>query len=431
MNESRFFIKHKGILLAATCILLSLSAVFSLQIFASSTFINDTDYFNRNQIEKGKNYCETKRTLWISSILLTGTTLILLSASKTGIRLRVALAMISDGKPWLMTLLTSITTLGLLKLVKAPLSFYSSFTVGHRFGISSQTLSGWFYDYLTGATINITILTIGLMSLYTFMSFWEQKWWIPGALMTIGAAAILTWIGPVVIAPVFNSFTPLENKELEQKIYDLAKKANVPVSKILVVDASKRTKALNAYYTGLANTRRIVIYDNLLENLSNDEIVSIIAHELGHWKKNHIKKGLALAVGGIFCSAFFLFKLMEFICKERLWGLYKPADSATIPLLLLIVIFIQTASIPIESIISRAFEREADQIALELTDDPESFISVERKLAISNLADIRPPQWYAFLFHSHPTVMERIKAAIDYSRLKRGENLQKKADSNL
>jgi STE24 endopeptidase len=379
-----------------------------------TTPFSEETYFNARQIEQGKAYTGTKRAIWFSSLLLTGITLMFLAFTQTGLRLRVALAIKANGREWLMTLMMISTIFVLLRLVKAPLAFFSSFTIPHRFEISNQSLEGWIGDYFLSSLINGVILIFTIMVLYKLMTVFKKRWWIVSAFFVSGGTILIFWLSPLVIAPLFNDFTPLENPELESKIHLLAEKALVPVDEILVINASKRTKALNAYYSGIGNTRRIVIYDNLLKELNNDEILSIIAHELGHWQKNHILKGLIAGCGGIFIALYAIYLLLAYCCSEKIFGLYTPSDPGTIPLLLLIVFVIQTVAIPPECILSRYFERQADEAALELTGDADSFINIEQKLAISNLSDITPPEWYVFLMHTHPPVMERIKTAVEY-----------------
>ena len=381
---------------------------------SSGADLSESTYFNAQQIAKGENYSQTRRTIWFATLLLTAITLIFLTGTQTGLRLRVALAIKSNGREWLMTLMMISITVVLLRLVKAPLIFFTSFTIPHRFEISNQSLGGWVSDYLLSSLINGVILIFFIMVLYKLMTIFKKRWWIVSAFFVSGGTVFLFWLSPLVIAPLFNDFTPLDNPQLESKIRLLAEKAAVPVDQVLVVNASKRTKALNAYYSGIGNTRRIVIYDNLLKELNHEEILSIIAHELGHWKKSHILKGLFLGCGGIFIGLYLIYYLLGQACAKKMFGLYTPSDPGTIPLLLLILFIIQTAAIPPECILSRVFEREADQVALELTDDADSFISIEKKLAISNLADITPPDWYVFLMHTHPPVLERIQMGLDY-----------------
>lgn len=406
------------------CVLLL--AVFSCSILHAVPVA--TQYFNETQIARGAEFQSAKRMLWFYGTLITTGTLLILTAGKTGIRLRVALAMKAKGHPWLLTLFMSAATITILRLVRAPMLFYSSFTVNHRFGLSNQSLSGWIWDYLLAFGVSLLISVFSLSLLYFVMERCKSWWWLPAGLLAISGTALLVWCGPVFIAPLFNTYTPLKDVTLKAKILKLAEKARVPVKEVLVVNASKRTKALNAYYTGLAGTRRIVLYDTLLSKLSHREILSIVAHELGHWKAKHIQKGLAIGALGILFAAYVLFWIMREICSEKLWGLYEPADSGTVPLVLLIILLIQLLGRPVECSISRVFEREADHTALILTDDPEAFISVERKLAIRNLAEIHPPEWFVFLMHTHPPVLERIQAALSYRQMSKGQllNLQRK-----
>jgi len=375
-------------------------------------------YFNDQQIIKGTSYSHTKITMWLISLAVTAGTLLFFIATKVGLRLRVALAMKANGKQWAMVLLMSTAVFISLKIVKIPIAFYSSFTIPHRFELSNQSLYSWITDYIISSFIDGTILIVSIVVLYKLLASFKKYWWVISAFFISGGTVFLFWAAPLLISPMFNTFTPLENKPLKQQIFNIAEKANVPVNEILVIDASKRTKALNAYYSGVFNTKRIVIYDNLLKNLKNEEILSIIAHELGHWQHKHIIKGLLLACLGIFFSLYLLSLVLSWSCRHNYFGIHEPSDPGSIPLFLLLIFFIQIAVIPAESITSRIYEREADKSALKLTLDPESFISIEQKLAISNLADVQPPHWFVFLTYSHPPVLKRIQMAIDFKNEK-------------
>jgi STE24 endopeptidase len=217
--------------------------------------ISEKTYFNSQQIKRGKRYMGIHRKLWLAKLLLTLVTLILLIATPTGLRLRIALAIKANGRQGLMTFLMISITVILLKLIKAPLAFFSSFTIPHHFEISNQTLIGWLEDYLLSSLIDGAILIFTIMVLYKLMTVFRKRWWIVSAIFISTGTTCLFWLSPLVISPLFNSFTPLQNHSLEIKIRKLAQKAKVPLDEILIINASKRTKALNAYYTGLGNTQ--------------------------------------------------------------------------------------------------------------------------------------------------------------------------------
>jgi STE24 endopeptidase len=224
--------------------------------------------------------------------------------------------------------------------------------------------------------------------------------------LTLGFAA------PVVIEPLFNRFTPLNDVELAARLQAVAERARVPVKEVLVSDASRRTRKSNAYVSGLGKTRRLVLYDTLLAQASPAELSLVVAHELGHRRARHLIKGTLLGMVGL---AAFIAILWALLCSPGLrTAVGAPGgagDPRVVPFVLLLAVILQTLGMPFAAALSRRWEREADRFSLELTHDLDSFENAHRALATANLSDLDPPRPIYLAFFTHPTPPERIETA--------------------
>ncbi len=290
-----------------------------------------------------------------------------------------------------------------LNLIILPLDFYRSFVVEHRFLLSTQTAGAWFGDYVKSLIISISINTVGLTALFLLFTHWTQRWWI---LAGAGLSLFLilgTYLYPIVIDPLFHNFTPLQDEAMSAEILDMADRAGIQVEEVLVADASRRTHKANAYFTGLGRTKRIVLYDTLVSGFTPEEVMVVVAHEMGHWRYNHIVKNILMSIAGIFIS-FYLFKILLDIMGIT-------PGLRVIPMALLFFMLLSLLTMPLQNGISRAFERQADREALVLTEDCESFISLKQRLAEANLSIVKPHPLVKFVLYSHPPIIERIQAA--------------------
>lgn len=295
----------------------------------------------------------------------------------------------------------------LTRLLSLPLDFYRGFTVERRFGLSTQTAAGWFADYGKSAAIGLVISAAALTGLYFLITRYPLHWWLPaGAAFSI-FLLLSTYLYPLLIAPLFYRFTPLEDQELQAGIRQLAGKAGIEVEGVLVADAGRRTSKANAYFSGLGRTRRIVIYDTLLENFAPREVYAVIAHEMGHWRYRHLQQGIAAGSAGSFIALYALYLLL------RRMGLH--ADFRALPLALVFFALLSMAAAPVQNAISRSQERRADQFALTLVGEPAPFVSLYRNLALTNLAVVQPHPLLKALLYTHPPLLERIEAALKYA----------------
>jgi STE24 endopeptidase len=240
-----------------------------------------------------------------------------------------------------------------------------------------------------------------------------ERFWIGGTVLVVGAAAAFTWLAPVVLAPVFNRFESLPAGRLRSEVLDLGRRAGVKIGEVYRVDASRRSTAINAYVDGLGSTKRVVLYDNTIRELRPAELRSVVAHELAHVEGNDIPRGLLFVALVAPLGVLFVQLSAGALARRRGDDLRSPAALPALALSVALAAFV--LGVP-GNRLSRAVEARADTFALELTRDPQGFIDLQQRLAVSNLADPEPPAALHAVFGTHPTTMERIGAAVAYRR---------------
>ncbi len=321
------------------------------------------------------------------------------------------------GNRWALQVVLGVFAVAVVgRLVTLPLSAYGE-VVRHRYGLSTRSWGLWTRDVLVSTAIDAALTALALVALVWLARRAPRAWW---ALASAGAAVLVvvgSFLWPVVIEPAFNSFQSMPAGQLRSDLLDLAEENGTPVQDVLVSDASRRTTALNAYVSGFGSTRRIVVYDTVLDRLPDEQVESIVAHELGHVANGDVLTGTLLgALGGAGGVALLGWALSSPRLLRRA-GAQGPGDPAVVPLALLLVAVGTLVATPVQNLVSRQVEARADVHALDLTGDPEAFIAVQRGLAGSNLSDPSPPAAWRWYFGSHPTVAERIALAEDWARL--------------
>lgn len=276
-------------------------------------------------------------------------------------------------------------------------------------GLVTQPWRGWAVDLIKQLAIE-SLLAAGAGSAMTALTRrYPRGWWLPAAAGSVALGTLLGALAPVLLDPVFNDFEALPEGELRSDVLSLARAAGVEVGEVYSVDASRRTTGANAYVTGLGPTKRVVLFDTLINRYSRDEIRVVVAHELAHVRHRDVLRGIAYAALVAPVSALAVQRLSWSLSPER-------RTPQALPALALAAALVTAPSALIGNRLSRALERRADQFSLELSRSPEAFISFEKAVALQNVADPTPPRWVSSLLASHPPTLERIGAALAYGR---------------
>ncbi|WGL53803.1 M48 family metallopeptidase [Nocardioides sp. BP30] len=355
--------------------------------------------FTPAQIERATAYSHAARWLGRSSLVVSVLVACLLGFTRFGRAVDARLR----GPWWLRTtvLVVLVTVLG--RIVTLPFDI----ALQHqqlRYGLSRQSWASYLSDLGIGTGVTVVATAIAVVVLLGIARRWQRAW--PAIAGVVIAALVLlgSFVYPVLVEPLFSDFTSLPQGDLRTQIMQLAAKEHVHLDDVLVVDASQRTTELNAYVTGFGSTRRVVLYDNLIHDLPRGEVLSVVAHELGHAHHDDVLSGTLLGVAAAFLGV----GLLGLLLGRRGTRL---RDPAVVPLLLALFALASVLALPVENTISRQIETRADVAALETTGDEGSFVALQRRLAISALADPTPPAWSQFLFGSHPTALQRIAVA--------------------
>jgi STE24 endopeptidase len=301
---------------------------------------------------------------------------------------------------WLSLLVTVFTL---------PLNFIA-YRLAKEYGINTQTFSHWLKDEVIDFWVNYVLMLMIVSVLYWLIRKFEKRWWFYAWLLSIPFIVFLTFIQPVVIDPLYNDFYPLRDKELEAKILTLAEQANIPAEHVFEVNMSEKTKALNAYVTGIGPNSRIVLWDTTLERLQEDEILFIMAHEMGHYVMKHIYWGVAGYVLLTLIGLYVTNKLMKWVIQH--WGvslhIKNIKELNSLPLFFLIISLLSFSVSPLVNAVSRYEEHAADRYAIELTKNTEAAISSFQELTRAGLSQVNPPYLVKIFRYGHPTILERI-----------------------
>jgi len=296
----------------------------------------------------------------------------------------------------------------LIELILLPLSYYRGYVVEHRFGLSNQTISMWFMDYLKENIISLTITSLAMTGIYALMVYMPGHWWIVSSVVLAVFIIILSYLYPILIDPLFYNFKKLEDENLREQIVDIADKANIEVKDVMVSDASRKTGKVNAYFAGVGGSRRIVVFDNLINNFSDQEALSVVAHEIGHWYNRHIFKNIII---GAVSGTLGLFLLHLIFSRSGMLG-----DFRSILVIILLISVVSFLMMPASNAVSRFFERQADSFAVQATGNPDAQINLMVKLGQSNLSSVSPAGYIRFFLYSHPPIMERIETAKTFNK---------------
>ncbi len=284
-------------------------------------------------------------------------------------------------------------------------------------GLSTQSLGAWLADQGKALAIGAVIAGAGAAALSALIRRSPRRWWVPGTAVVVGYGAVASLAAPIVIAPLFNDFDPLpQSSELRASVLELGDRGGVEIGEVYRVDASRRSSALNAYVAGIGPTKRVVLYDTLIDGAPQPELESVVAHELAHQAHEDIPRGILFAA---LVTPIGLIGVRELSAAFAWRSGAEPGSAPAVPALFLAIALVSfVANVPANQL-SRKVEASADAFALRITQDPKALTDLQVRLAERNLSDVDPPGWVTTLFGTHPTTLERIGSARAWSGLQR------------
>ena len=294
-------------------------------------------------------------------------------------------------------------------LLSIPFSLYSTFRIEKKYGFNTMTFRIWITDTIKSLLISSVLMGILISTGLFIVQRSPDFWWFWVWCFFFVFSIFMMYIAPYVIEPLFHKFTLIDDEALEGGIRNLMQKAGIKVSRVFKMDASKRTKHTNAYFTGIGKVKRIVLYDTLIEKMGNGEILSVLAHEAGHWKKKHLLKHLIVTECIALIVMYVSFRVLQ---SDLLLNIFKITDGtffAKVVILGFIGSIVSFPFSPIFNYFSRRHENEADSFSYKLTGDAENMISALVKLSKDNLSNLHPHPLYALFHYSHPPVLQRIR----------------------
>ncbi len=293
--------------------------------------------------------------------------------------------------------------------ISIPFSLYDAFKIENKHGFNTTTLKLWITDLVKSLLLTTIlagiVLSIGLLLVQSSPHFWWV--WIWGFFLIF--SLFITYISPYVIEPLFNKFTPIEEEGLIDKIREMMQKIGIRVSRVFKMDASKRSRHTNAYFTGLGKVKRIILYDTLLEKMDRDEVLAVLCHEAGHWKKKHVLKLFIISEIVSLIAIYIAFRILKTDLLTDLFQIEPETFFTKLVILGFIGSIVSFPFIPLNNYISRRFEKEADHFAYELTGNKDSVTRALIKLSKDNLSNLSPHPLYAVVYYSHPPVVQRIE----------------------
>src|SRR5216117_3405060 len=303
-----------------------------------------------------------------------------------------------------------------LSIPGLPFAWYAQFKIEERFGFNTTSIETWIADRIKGLLLALLLGYPLLLLVLKLIEWTGTNWWLWAAAVVISFQLLLLLIAPAIIMPLFNKFTPLPEGELRQRLFALAQRTHFPTHSIEVMDGSKRSRHSNAFFTGLGRFRKIVLFDTLIAQLTEPELESILAHEIGHYKKRHIIKMLSVSIAGVFVA----FAAIAWLARQqwfyRAFGFEHQGGFAAANVVRALLLFGLLAGTiifwlsPFINSWSRRFEYEADAFARAKMGEAQSIVHALRKLSEKNLSNLTPHPLYSDFYYSHPTLLERERA---------------------
>jgi STE24 endopeptidase len=295
-------------------------------------------------------------------------------------------------------------------LVELPFSYFNTFVVEQEFGFNRSSLKLWIADLIKETLVGASLFAAIFSVLLLLIAWSPGFWWFWGFLLLLAVQFLMAVLYPVVLAPLFNKFEPVRDEELSEKIRTRMEKSGIRVKKILQMNAGLRSRHTNAYFTGIGKTKRIVLFDTLLESHTHDEVLAVLAHEAGHYRKRHVLKQLIIFASFSLAAFYGTWLFIQWPLVFKTFGFSTPAPYAG---LFLAGVFLRKAGFflqPLYMKISRRFEKEADIFSAGMPGGTAPMIGALKRLAADNLSNLHPHPLYVWFHYSHPPVVERVAA---------------------
>ncbi len=316
----------------------------------------------------------------------------------------------AGGGHWSMAGFLVLVPLG-LSVFSLPLGWYGQFRLEERFGFNTTTPATWWVDWVKGILLSL-VLGVPMAALVLWLFAVSDWWWLWAWGSVMAFQLLMVILAPQIIMPLFNKFTPLPDGPLKNRLLALGERTGFCARTIQVMDGSRRSRHSNAFFTGFGRWRKIVLFDTLIEQLQEEELEAVLAHEIGHYKKGHIPKTLALSAAGSLVGFWVVSLLVKQAWFVEAFG-FQFQSGQLVPALLLLLLLGSTVSfwlLPLGNLLSRKYEYEADAYAAGVMGGTDSMIGALRKLAEKNLSNLIPDPIFSRFYYSHPTLLEREKA---------------------
>jgi STE24 endopeptidase len=377
--------------------------------------VPESRYFSAAELERAHDFASGQRLLALGALAVQGAVLVLAVARPPRRAIRFA-ERAARGHELAAGALVGAGLVVAVELAPLPLRAIAR-QRALDVGLATQSWEDWAWDVAKGLGIGVVLAAGGAALFLALMRRFPRRWWAAGAAAVVAIEVLFVWLAPVVLAPLFNRYSELPPGRTRSDVVALAQRSGVDVGNVFVVDASRRTRGANAFVTGLGHTKRVVLYDTLIDRFTPDQVRLVVAHELGHVHNRDLFRGMLWVALAAPAGLYLVMRLTE---RWSARAGATPGAPASLPAFALAIALVSLGGTIVSNQLSRRIEARADAFALEMTAEPRQFIAMERRLALVNLSDPDPPAALRWLFGTHPSTIERIGAGVAFERERAG-----------
>ncbi len=364
--------------------------------------------FNSETLIQSQDYSASKTRLGLFSHCYSNLILLCIIFSGSLVFIHKLLSYWIPDSYYFFGLVYILTISFVFQLIELPLQLYSTFVVEEKYGFNKSTLTQWTQDLIKGLLLSFILMSPLILGILWFVRTFPEYWWLLAYFFIISFQALLLFIYPVWIAPFFNKFERFPDGELREAIFKLSGKLRFDLNEVYLMDGSKRSSHGNAYFTGFGKNQRVVLFDTLVENLSVEQIIAVLAHEIGHKKLKHVAKQLFLMTVVLFVILAIIGVLFNYLPFYQAFGFSSVSPEVALVLFSFLISPFLYFFTPVSSILQRKYEYQADRFAKEAVGNAESLSQALIKIYQKNLGNLKPHTWYSFFHYSHPTLSERL-----------------------